>query len=406
MRLPTILLTALMAFAPVLAAAPPAAAQGQFSPVVRVGDQVVTQYELTERIRFNQLLGAPGDLAALSLEQLVDDRLRIAEAARLGIEVTPADIEAGMSEFAGRANLETEEFVSILGQAGVAEETFRAFVEAGVAWREAVRARFSSEAAITAAEIDRAVASGEIEDPGLRVLMSEIVIPAPTADARAGALRRARQIAAAGDEEAFARAARAYSAAGSAAQGGRLDWLPASALPDEVRSAVLALSPGEISGPVAVPGAVAIFRLRQLAEPRAAGAIDYAAFYIPGGRSAAALGEAARLRASVDTCDDLYRVARGLPPERLERGVLPPAQIPADIAAELALLDANEVSTRLTRAGGQTLVFLMLCDRGGAIDPETVNRQAVANQLRGARLARLADGYLQELRAETAIVRF
>ena len=406
MRLPTILLTALMAFAPVLAAAPPAAAQGQFSPVVRVGDQVVTQYELTERIRFNQLLGAPGDLAALSLEQLVDDRLRIAEAARLGIEVTPADIEAGMSEFAGRANLETEEFVSILGQAGVAEETFRAFVEAGVAWREAVRARFSSEAAITAAEIDRAVASGEIEDPGLRVLMSEIVIPAPTADARAGALRRARQIAAAGDEEAFARAARAYSAAGSAAQGGRLDWLPASALPDEVRSAVLALSPGEISGPVAVPGAVAIFRLRQLAEPRAAGAIDYAAFYIPGGRSAAALGEAARLRASVDTCDDLYRVARGLPPERLERGVLPPAQIPADIAAELALLDANEVSTRLTRAGDQTLVFLMLCDRGGAIDPETVNRQAVANQLRGARLARLADGYLQELRAETAIVRF
>ena len=386
----------------------PAAAQGQFSAVARVGGGVVTNYELEQRIRFNQLLGAPGDLRAISLDQLVDDRLRIQEADRLGIEVTPEDVDAGMAEFAGRANLETDEFVAILGQAGVAEETFRAFVEAGVAWREAVRARFAPQAEITEAEINRAIAGGELVESGVRFLVNEIIIPAPTPEARAAALARARQIGTLSTRDAFERAARAYSAAGSAAGGGALNWLPAEALPDPVRAALDRTAPGAITEPIAVPGAIAVFLLRDVARPggdRAPGAIDYAAFYIPGGRSAETLAQAAGIRARVDTCDDLYGVARGLPPERLERGIVAPSGIPADIAAELALLDANEVSTRLTRADGRTLVFLMLCDRVGEVDPETVDRGAVADRLRAARLARFADGYLEELRAETPIVR-
>ena len=45
------------------------------------------------------------------------------------------------------------------------------------------------------------------------------------------------------------------------------------------------------------------------------------------------------------------------------RGSLPPADIPQDIAIELSKLDPGEVSTALTRSGGETLVFLMLCAR-------------------------------------------
>ncbi len=391
-----------------LAHAAPAGAQGLFSPVAQVGDAVVTGYEVSQRALFNRLLGTPGDVAALSLEQLIDDRLRLSEAERLGIAVAPAQIEEGMAEFAGRANLETPEFVAILARAGIDEATFRDFVEAGVAWREVVRARFGAQSEVSERAIDRAIADGEAPGAGPRFLLSEIIIPAATAAERSAALARARQIAAVQGEEAFARAARAYSAAGSAPRGGRLNWLPADALPAGVGAAVSALSPGEVSAPVSVPGAVAVFYLREAAagsDGREGGVIDYAAFYIPGGRGPEALSEAARLRARVDTCEDLYPAVRGLPAERLERGELPRGRIPADIAAELDLMDANEVSTRLTRANGQTLVFLMLCAREGAVDPETVDRRAVAAQLRNARLAGLADGYLDELRAETPIVR-
>lgn len=393
-----------------LGAAAPAAAQGPFAAVARVGDDVVTGYELAQRMRFNQLLGTPGDLREASLGQLIDDRLRLSEAARLDIAITDEQVETGMSEFAGRANLETEAFVDILGQAGVDEATFQDFVRAGVAWREAVRAQGGPIAEVSDTEIDRAVARGDVEGAGgPRLLVSEIIIPAPTPEARAAAIARARQIAGVSDEEAFGRAARAYSAASSAAGGGRLNWLGADALPEPVRAAIAGLRPGQVTSPVEVPGAIAVFLVRGVggvAEDRAAGTIDYAAFYIPGGRSPGALAEAARVRASIDTCDDLYGMAHGLPAERLERGALPPSRIPADIAAELALLDANEVSTRLTRADGSTLVFLMLCERLGAVDPLTVDRAGVANAIRNARLAAFAESYLDELRAETQVVRF
>jgi len=130
--------------------------------------------------------------------------------------------------------------------------------------------------------------------------------------------------------------------------------------------------------------------------------IDYAAVYLPGGRTEPGIRAAQQLRARVDTCDDLYGAARGLPAEVLEREALPPAQIPQDMALELARLDPGEVSYNLTRADGQTLVFLMLCDRQVA-DPGAVDRDSVERQLRSQRLAGYADALLAELRATIPI---
>ena len=109
------------------------------------------------------------------------------------------------------------------------------------------------------------------------------------------------------------------------------------------------------------------------------------------------------MRDRVDTCDDLYGVARGQPPQLLERQSLPPGQIPQDIALELAKLDENEISTALTRSNGTTLVLLMLCGRNADLG-DAVTREQVANALTQQRLATYADSYLQQLLAEARIV--
>lgn len=134
-------------------------------------------------------------------------------------------------------------------------------------------------------------------------------------------------------------------------------------------------------------------------------AIEYAAYYIPGGRTERALAQAAKVKTQVDTCDDLYGVAQGQPAEALERGTKAPGEIPADIAAELAKLDAGEVSTNLTRANGQTLVFLMLCGRSYDLS-DAVPREGVALSIQNQRLTSYADGYLQQLRSEARITRY
>ncbi|MEO0503756.1 MAG: peptidylprolyl isomerase, partial [Pseudomonadota bacterium] len=174
---------------------------------------------------------------------------------------------------------------------------------------------------------------------------------------------------------------------------------------------LLALGPGEVTQPLPIPNAVALFQLRDIREIGAPAqeydAVEYAAYYINGGRTPEALGIARNIRASVDRCDDLYGIAKGKPENVLDRGSLPPDEIPEDIAIELAKLDPGEVSTALTRANGNTLVFLMLCGRTPALEEDQViDREAVAAQLRNQRLTAFSDNLLAELAAEANIVIF
>ena len=91
----------------------------------------------------------------------------------------------------------------------------------------------------------------------------------------------------------------------------------------------------------------------------------------------------------------------------MSRSSLTHDEITEDIAIEQDKLDQVEVSTALTRANGNTLVFLMLCGRTPALEEEQVSdREAVAAQLRNQRLTAFSDNLLAELAAEANIVIF
>ncbi len=384
----------------------PASAQSDlFAPVARVNDRVITQYELNQRILFFQILNAPGDLRQEALERLVQERVQLDAAERLGVEVTPEALEAGLTEFAGRANLTSEQFLQAVAGGGVDAQTVRDFVRAGIAWRSVVQGRFGPRTQITESEIDRALALASNRS-GVRVLLSEIFLPANTPERQAAAQRRAAEISQITTIPAFAAAARRYSAAPSAGRGGRMEWIPLSNLPPAVASQVLALAPGQVSAPIPVPNAIALFQLRALEETGApeaeAVSVEFARYFIPGGRTEATLAEARSIEARVDTCDDLYGVNLGQPEERLLRDTLPMAEIQGDVAMELTKLDEGEVSTALVSGDGQALVFLMLCGRTPAINVD-VSREQVRANLRNQRLASYADGYLAELMADAVI---
>lgn len=384
----------------------PVAAQNLFAPLAKVNDRTITVFERDQRARMLTLFNAPGDPEDEALNSLIEERLQLEAARRQGITVEPDAIAEGMTEFAGRANLSSDEFITALGQAGVEETSFRDFVAAGVAWRQVIRARFVGRDGITDADVERAI-KREATAPGVRVLLSEIILPANTPATAAASERRAADIGRITSIPAFASAARSFSVSPTRSQGGQIDWLPIGNLPPAVAAQVLTLRPGQVTPPLPVPNAIALFQLRQIEEVAATPEtleLDYAAFYIPGGRSDAALAEAARIRARVDTCDDLYGVAQGLPANVLERSTVAARAVPGDVALELAKLDDNEVSTALTRDNGAVLVFLMLCDRRTAA-PEggEVDRISVRNRLINQRIAALSSAYLAELRANATI---
>lgn len=291
--LPAMLLAAGLTGAGLVGAVPAAVAQGAFEIAARVNDDIVTTYEIQQRQRFLSLLNAPPQMVAQARDMLVNERLQVQAAERFGASASPEQIEEGVNAFAAQANLSGEQFLTLIGQSGVAPETVRDFIAASASWRNVVRARFGNSAQVTDADIDRALA-----------------------------------------------------ASGDAG----------------------------------------------------AGVIDYATIPIVGGRGADALSRAQTLRDRVDTCDDLY----GLRPEGLERQVLPPSEIPQDIAAALSRLDPGEMSFDITRGDGTLLLVTMLCGRSAEVPDEA--RAQVREQLFQQRIGAYASGFLEELRADAIIV--
>ena len=382
----------------------PALAQGLVSPAILVNDDAITNFELEQRTQFLRLLRAPGDPVELAREALIEDRLKRQALKVAGIEIGPEEVEEGIEEFATRTDLTREEFVKALGEGGVAPETLRDFVEIGILWREYVRARFLAQARPTQEEIDRAL--GRSGSGGIRVLLSEIIIPiTPQTLAQSEVL--AEQISQTRGYDAFAASAAQYSAAATRTDGGKMNWISLSDLPPGLRPVILAMTPGENTAPISLPNAIAIFQMRGIQEttapsPRYA-SIDYATYFIAGGRTPEALAVARSIRDQVDVCDDLYGIAKGQPAEVLERATRKPGEIPRDIALELAKLDEGEVSTALTTKSGQTLVFLMLCGRVTA-QAQDATREEISQALTAQRLELLSASLLDQLEADAAIV--
>ncbi|MCU7428091.1 peptidylprolyl isomerase [Paracoccus denitrificans] len=419
-----ILLGAAMAAMLAAGGVAPAFAQGNpFQPLVYVNDSVVTRYELDQRMRFLQILRAPDGDRASAEQALIDDRLRLFAARQMGIAASDAQIDAGLAEFAGRANMDVEEFTRALAQAGVEQQTFRDFIAAGVVWRELVRQRLVPQVQVSDAELDQEM-QRVIETPRItHVALSELIIPAPPGQ-EAQAMRLAESLVQSVRSEAdFAAAARQHSATPSAENGGRLPWAPLENLPPSLRPIILSMQNGQISQPLTVEGAVVLFYLRDSRGTLRPGAkeqvLDYVRFRL------ASTAEANRIAALSDTCADLFVHARNLPPEQIQRQTLSQGQIPTAEAIRLAVLDDNE-STIVSQGGSAEI--LMLCKRqsallagnaqeapvpvtaegeeGAAPDPDALpDREQMRGQIFSRKVGQAADNYLAELRANAIIRR-
>lgn len=407
----------------IFGAAGPTVAQNPFAPVIYINDKAVTRYEVEQRMKFMQILGSPADQAEAE-DALINDRLRIYAAQQLGIEVTEQGLQAGLEEFASRARMSAAEFTAALEKSGVEPQAYRDFVKAGVAWRGVIRQRLLPQISVSDAEVDQEM-KRQIETPIIsRVLLSELIIPAPEGQEEA-AMNRARAIAASQPNEAqFAAAARKYSAAGSASSGGRLNWIGLDNLPPALRPVLTNLSTGQITQPLTVPGAVVLFYLRDKQGNLRPGAKEQVLEYMTLRMPSAA--EATQLAARVRNCDDLYVQAGSDAAPMVNRQTQSQNAIPALIATRLASMDDDEAGivnygnaadvvvlcsrqpALLARAQQDVPTTALPDDGVEAALPDTQgipNREVLREDIYSRKANAAADAYLAELRADAIIRR-
>ena len=392
----------------------PAAAQdrNQFETAIRVNDRAITRFEVAQRALMLTALQTANDPVKLAREELIEDRIKEDAARRRGLSLRAGAVERGMDEYAARANMSRNEFLIALAGAGVHETTFRDFVRVGIVWRELVRALFSNRIDITEEDLDRArqALSGA---SGIRVLLSEIVLP--TQPDRIGETRQfaERLISQIDSFEEFSQAAQSYSASESKQNGGRLPWLGIAQLAPSLQPAVLGMATGDISEPLKLANSIIIIQMRDIEEVEASGrqyaAIDYSVYRIPDGASGAARQRATDIANRADSCDDLFGIVRERPSsdERLDALSRTPREIPEAVTNELALLDPGEFSDSLIDPQTGELMLIMMCGRIPLTqEGQTIPDAQLSQQISNRRLSQMASRYLEQLRAEARIVEF
>ena len=383
-----------------------AAAQQEFAPVITVNEAAITRYEIDQRVRFLRMLNSLGDIEQQAREGLIEDRLKTEAANRAGLEISQGAIDAERDRFLQSGGATSEQFQAAMTAAGIEPETLEEFARVRAIWRELVNDRYGGSISISDSEVDRALAAATGRG-GLRVLISEIVIPVQSDSQRNDARALAEEIRRSStSREEFARAARRYSASPSRDSGGQLEWISLDDLSARVRPVLVGLAPGEVSAPLDLPQAVVLFQMRSVAEAPAQtirdAALEYALLRLPGPRTAGTEARIARIRDGADTCNDIFPFADDLPEEAITIETLPPSQVPPSILRELDTLDPNEISSRLESQSGSEVYVLMLCGRTGALAADASRDQISAN-LRAQRLESLAQSWLEELRAAAQI---
>ena len=375
--------------------APMATAQSPFSAAIKIDESVVTRYELDQRVRFLTALNFPGVPSQVAQQQLIDEKLKRRAAKTAGVILTPEALSNGLSAFAARGNMDLETFVGELSKAGIDRYTMEQFVETNLLWIEFVRGKFGRQSRVSDAQLERSVKSDK-SGTAVEVLLTEIIMGVTpfTQDevtATAAELSKIRSI------DAFSQAAREYSDAPTRDLGGLVTWQKLDSLPPVLQPLVFGLAPGEVTEPLVIPNAIALFQMRGIRETayRApqAGALDYAVYRVPSEQAA----QMESIIANTVHCDDLYAWAKDNPDHVLDRQSQIPSEIPQSLTNQLSQLDENE----LVKLDNTSLI--MLCARTATLDTDATDLEAIRTGLRNKRLESLAEGYLQQLRQEARI---
>ena len=113
-------------------------------------------------------------------EELIEEKLKLQEARKLGAEVSEAEANRILTDMAGRNKLTLEQFGQNLKTQNVDIATLRSRFTANVAWRNVVQRKFAAQIAVNQKDVDRLIAnSTDASDDAVELQIQKITLPLP-----------------------------------------------------------------------------------------------------------------------------------------------------------------------------------------------------------------------------------
>jgi len=122
-----------------LALAAPARAQ---TVVVMVNGEPITEYDIEQRTKLNFLSLHKQSPRNEVINELIDEKVKIKEAKRFGVDPTSSDIEQAYAQMSSRMRISVDQLTKSLESQGIRPETLKTRIKADMVWGSLVRGRY------------------------------------------------------------------------------------------------------------------------------------------------------------------------------------------------------------------------------------------------------------------------
>jgi peptidyl-prolyl cis-trans isomerase SurA len=242
--------------------------------VVVVNDDVITESELSQRLRETrkqlelEKISAPPDTALRKqlLERMVLERLQLQLATTSGIRISESDVDRAFETVAQRNKLGAEEFRKALAQRGMDVTVYRNQLRDQLTIQQLLEREINNRVTVTDNEVENFLENPQSRaDMDVSYQLSHILIGIPetaSPEAIQAARKRAedvhRQLAGGAN---FEQTAVSQSQGADALKGGNLGWKKAGELPELFLTALKNMSVGGVSEILRSPNGFHILKL-------------------------------------------------------------------------------------------------------------------------------------------------
>lgn len=390
-------------------------------PTAVVNGSVITGTDVDQRVALvtaaSQGQLPPEEMARLRMQvlrNLIDETLQIQEAAAQEIEVTQADVDARYADVASRNfGADTKAMDAYLASVGSSPAALKRQIQGEIAWQRLLGRNVTPFINVSDEEVREVLKRLEESRGSDEYRVGEIFLSStPETHGAVGenAVRIVEQLRQGGSFVAYARQ---FSEATTAAVGGDLGWIRLPQLQSpQLEAIVREMQPGQLQGPVEIPGGFWIVYLIDrrkvlMADPRdAVLSLKQVAISFPAGISEA--DATARIDAfnlavqSIRGCGDVERAAETVGADVVTNDEIKVGQLPPQLQNAMLQMQVGE-ATPLFGSVEDGVRTLVLCGRD---DPQTEGGpdfDTMLAQLEDERINKRAQRYLRDLRSDAFI---
>jgi peptidyl-prolyl cis-trans isomerase SurA len=110
--------------------------------VVMVTGDPITDYDIEQRSKLNFLTTHKPSNRQEVINELIDEKLKIKEAKKYGVDPTSSDIDQAFGQMSSRMRLSSEQLTKSLESQGIRADTLKARIKADMVWTSLVRGRY------------------------------------------------------------------------------------------------------------------------------------------------------------------------------------------------------------------------------------------------------------------------